>query len=184
MDARIDGVSEVGFTFTGANPKPAAGGVKLRDEPRLQMGYLAYASPMGSGALRGYLVRPSHSILQLPAVLVIHDDRGLTRVIEQVADRMAAAGFLSFAPDALLRLGHSGGDDRSRQRRTYLDSEKVTEDFIAAAKFLQSHWATNGHVEVLGVGWGSSIAKRVAERMSSVMTGLPIQLPTVAKESA
>ena len=76
-----------------------------KDDPRLKTEYLEYASPKGAGKMRGYLVRPAASQGKLPAVVVIHENRGLNPYIEDVTRRLAVAGFLAFAPDALRALG-------------------------------------------------------------------------------
>jgi carboxymethylenebutenolidase len=88
-----------------------------KDDPRLKTEYIEYASPKGAGQMRGYLVHPASAEGELPAVLVIHENRGLNPYIEDVARRLGIAGFLAFAPDALTPLGgYPGNDDQGSQR--------------------------------------------------------------------
>ncbi len=83
------------------------------DDARLKTEYLEYESPKGSGKMRGYLARPATAKDKLPAVLVIHENRGLNPYIADVTRRLAVAGFLAFAPDALTPLGgYPGNDDQ------------------------------------------------------------------------
>jgi carboxymethylenebutenolidase len=71
-----------------------------KDDPRIKTEYLTYPSPQGSGTMRGYFARPANAAGKLPGVVVIHENRGLSPYIEDVARRLAVANFLAFAPDA------------------------------------------------------------------------------------
>src|SRR5215468_5544231 len=83
-----------------------------KDDKRIAAETLDYASPHGNGAMRGYLVRPGGQAgKKLPAVLVVHENRGLNPHIEDVARRLALEGFMAFAPDALAPLGGYPGDE-------------------------------------------------------------------------
>src|SRR3970040_1898127 len=85
------------------------------DDKRIKAGYADYASPGGSGAMRGYLAQPANARGKLPAVLVIHENRGLNPYIEDVARRLALANFVALAPDALTPLGgYRGDEDQAR----------------------------------------------------------------------
>ncbi len=141
-----------------------------KDDSRLNTHYLDYDSPKGAGKMRGYLVRPSSGEEKLPAVLVIHENRGLNPYIEDVTRRLGTAGFLAFAPDALTPLGgYPGNDDEGRVLQGKRDREEMTQDFIAAAELLQRHAASNGNVGVVGFCFGGGMANALAVRIPNVI---------------
>lgn len=141
-----------------------------KDDPRLKTEYLEYASPKGAGKMRGYLARPAGAQGKLPAVLVIHENRGLNPYIEDVTRRLAVAGFLAFAPDALTPLGgYPGNDDKGRALQQKRDTEEMTQDFMAAAGLLKTHAFSNGNVGVVGFCFGGGIANELAVRMPEVI---------------
>lgn len=141
-----------------------------KDDPRIKTGYVEYASPKGAGTMRGYLARPTKEQDKLPAVLVIHENRGLNPYIEDVTRRLAVAGFLAFGPDALTPLGgYPGNDDEGRALQRRRDAEKMTQDFIAAAEFLQSHADSSGKVGVVGFCFGGGMANALAVRIPDVI---------------
>jgi carboxymethylenebutenolidase len=142
-----------------------------KDDPRLKTEYLDYASPKGGGKMRGYLCRPAAASGKLPAVVVVHENRGLNPYIEDVARRLGIAGFLALAPDALTPLGgYPGNDDQGREMQSKRNSEEMTEDFIAAAELLQKHPLGNGKVGVVGFCFGGGIANTLAVRIPDVIT--------------
>ncbi len=119
--------------------------------------------------MRGYLARPALADDKLPAVLVIHENRGLNPYIEDVTRRLAVAGFLAFAPDALTPLGgYPGNDDEGRLQRRR-DPEKMTQDFIAAAQFLHTHERSSQKVGVVGFCFGGGMANTLAVRIPDVI---------------
>jgi carboxymethylenebutenolidase len=142
-----------------------------KDDPKIKTAYVEYASPKGSGKMRGLMVQPTDVQGKLPAVLVIHENRGLNPYIEDVARRLGVAGFLAFAPDALTPLGgYPGTDDEGRQMQGKLDAEKMTQDFIAAAELLQKHEQSNGKVGVVGFCFGGGMTNTLAVRIPDVVT--------------
>src|SRR4051812_36104932 len=103
------------------------------DDKRITASYETVPSPSGNGSVKGYLVRPAGTA-KLPAVLVVHENRGLNKYIEDVARRLAVANFIAFAPDALTSLGgYPGDDEKGGALFAQLDRAKMTEDFVAAA---------------------------------------------------
>ena len=137
-----------------------------KDDPRLKTEYLKYPSPKGAGTMRGYLAWPASAEGKWPAVLVIHENRGLNPYIEDVARRLAVAGFLAFAPDALTPLGgYPGNDDQGRTLQQKLDPEKMIQDFIAAAELLRKHALSTGKVGVVGFCYGGGVANTLAVRI-------------------
>ena len=141
-----------------------------KDDPRLKTEYVEYASPKGAGKMRGYLCRPATAEGKLPAVVVIHENRGLNPYIEDVTRRLAVAGFLAFAPDALTPLGgYPGSDDEGRALQQRRDTAEMTQDFLAAAKLLQAHALSSGKVGVVGFCFGGGMANELAVRMPDVI---------------
>ncbi len=141
-----------------------------KDDPNIVAEYQTYESPQGHGTMKGYLVRPKDSRENLPGVLVVHENRGLNPYIEDVARRTALAGFLAFAPDALTPLGgYPGNDDEGREMQRKLDSEKITEDMIAAAKWLHDRPECSGKVGVVGFCFGGGIANTLAVQIPDII---------------
>jgi carboxymethylenebutenolidase len=141
------------------------------DDARLQCEYIEYRSPKGAGRMRGYLVRPVAVESPLPAVLVIHENRGLNPYIEDIARRVGTAGFLALAPDALTPLGgYPGDDDRGRELQARRDPEQMIQDFIAGAQWLKDHPRSNGKVGVVGFCYGGGVANTLAVRIPDVIT--------------
>lgn len=140
------------------------------DDPAIVAEYIEYDSPQGGGKIRGLLARPARHSEKLPAVLVIHENRGLNPYIEDVARRLAKAGFLALAPDALTPLGgYPGNDDEGRAMQRRRDGKEMTQDFIAAAKLLQSHDLSSGKVGVVGFCFGGGMANTLAVRIPDVI---------------
>jgi carboxymethylenebutenolidase len=141
-----------------------------KDDPGIVAEYIDYDSPQGAGKMRGLLVRPAKVEGKLPAVLVIHENRGLNPYIEDVARRLGAAGFLAFAPDALAPLGgYPGSDDKGREMQAKRDRNEMVEDFVAAAKLLKDHELSNGKVGVVGFCFGGGMANTMAVRLPDVI---------------
>ena len=136
------------------------------DDKSISVSYKKYASPKGAGVMRGYYVRPAVDQHRLPAIVVIHENRGLNPYIEDVARRLGTAGFIAFAPDALTPLGgYPGNDDNGRALQRQRDSDEMIEDFIAAAEYLQQHPDCTGKVGAVGFCFGGGMAMRLAVRL-------------------
>ena len=141
-----------------------------KDDPRLKTEYAEYPSPKGAGKMRGYLARPAGEEKKRPAVLVIHENRGLNPYIEDVTRRVAVEGFLAFGPDALTPLGgYPGNDDEGRAMQAKRKPEEITEDFIAAAQWLQKHPGCDGKVGVVGFCFGGLMANTLAVRLPEII---------------
>ena len=144
------------------------------DDGRIQVEYVEYESPNGSGTMRGYMARPADASAPKPAVLVIHENRGLNPYIEDVVRRFAAADFLAFAPDALTPLGgYPGNDDDGRTMQRQLDRGTMVEDFVAAAEFLTDHADSSGHVGAVGFCFGGWVVNTLAVRLPNLGAGVP-----------
>jgi carboxymethylenebutenolidase len=150
-------------------------------DARLHVERFDYPSPRGSGTARGYLVRPADDKPKHPGVLVIHENRGLTPHIEDVARRLALDGFVAFAPDALAPLGgYPGDEDQARELFAKLDPDKTREDFFAAARFLRARAEVAGPVGAVGFCWGGGLANVLATRLPPTELGAVVAFYGVA----
>jgi carboxymethylenebutenolidase len=156
------------------NPRFAEAQKIAPGDPRIRAEYVEVDSPKGYGKLRGYLVRPAKGGKKLPAVLVVHENRGLNPHIEDVARRVALDKFMAFAPDALFPLGgYPGDEDRARELFGKLEQDKTREDFVAAAGYLERHPDANGKVGVVGFCYGGGIANLLATRLPQLGAAVP-----------
>jgi len=144
------------------------------DDARIKTETISYKSPAGGGDMKGLLARPAKGD-KFPAVLVIHENRGLNPYIEDVARRLAVDGFLALAPDALTPLGgYPGNDDEGRAMQAKRDSEKMTQDFIAAAKWLDANKHSTGKLGAVGFCFGGGMVYQLAVRIPEVVdAGVP-----------
>ena len=157
------------------NPKFAEAQQVAKDDKRIKTEYLDYPSPNGSGKQRGYMVRPMAAAAgKLPAILVVHENRGLNPHIEDIARRLALDNFVAFAPDALTPLGgYPGDEDKARELFPKLDQTKIREDFVAAVDFLKKRPDSTGKVAVVGFCYGGSIANMLATRVPDLAGAVP-----------
>jgi len=140
-----------------------------KDDDRLRAESVTYDSPKGTGMVRGYLARPASQTRALPGVLVVHDNRGLTPHIEEIARRLAMAGYVVFAPDALTaRGGYPGSEDKARKVFAKLNPAKMREDFVAAAAFVAPRSDCDGHLGALGFGYGGGVVNTLATRLGTL----------------
>lgn len=141
------------------------------DDARISAAYQTYPSPDGHDTTRGYLVAPAGAEGKVPGVVVLHENRGLNPYIEDVARRVAVAGFLAFAPDALAPLGgYPGTDDEGRLMQRRVDRDKMMADFIAAARYVHSHPQCTGKVGVVGFCFGGGMSNALAARIPDVIS--------------
>jgi carboxymethylenebutenolidase len=144
-----------------------------KDDARIVAEYVTYPSPQGSGTMKGYFARPSGAG-KWPGVVVIHENRGLNPYIEDVARRLATAGFVAFAPDALTPLGgYPGTEEKAAQMFGTLDAAKRTEDLMAAYTFLKSRPECTGKVGAVGFCFGGGIVNQMAVRFPDLGAAVP-----------
>jgi carboxymethylenebutenolidase len=177
----LDGVAK--FTAGGAaaagllealNPRFAEAEQIAKDDPRITASYVEYQSPDGYGTLRAYLAKPAHVEGKLPAVLVVHENRGLNPHIEDISRRLAVDHFIGFAPDALSPLGgYPGDEDKARDLFPKLDQAKTRNDFIAAYNVVKSLPESNGKVGVVGFCYGGGIGNFLATRLPDLAAAVP-----------
>jgi len=154
------------------------------NDPEIKGRYVVFPSPKGHGEGRGYLVTPSALKGKAPVVLVVHENRGLNPYIADVARRVAKAGFVAFAPDALHpKGGYPGNDDEGRAMQGALDKSKIEQDFVAAAKFLKAHELSNGKLGAVGFCFGGYIVNMLAAVVPDTLdAGVPFYGTPAAKE--
>jgi carboxymethylenebutenolidase len=139
-----------------------------KDDGRITAERVTVPSPQGTGEIRGYLVRPAKTTGKLPAVLVVHENRGLNPYIEDVARRLGTANFIAFAPDGLSSAGgYPGDDEKGSQLFRQVDRQKMTEDFLAAAYWLKARPDCTNKIGVVGFCFGGGIANTLAVRMGA-----------------
>lgn len=179
------GVTAVGL-LAALSPNFAAGQLVRENDARLKVERLSVPSPAGSGTIKGYLARPaSAGATKLPAVLVIHENRGLSPHIEDIARRLALDGFMAFAPDALTPVGgYPGDEDKARAAFAQLDQAKTLQDFLAAAAWLKSRGDATGKLGAVGFCWGGGIVHMLSTRMADLAAGVPFYGNTPAPEEA
>jgi carboxymethylenebutenolidase len=155
------------------NPKFAEAQQVAPTDERIKAEYIEIPAP-GYGKMRGYLVKPAKAPAKLPAVLVVHENRGLNPHIEDIARRIALDGFIAFAPDALHPLGgYPGDEDKARELFQQLDQAKTHADFIAAAKYLRTAPGASGKVGVVGFCYGGSVAGFLATKVAELDAAVP-----------
>jgi len=156
------------------SPKFAQAQQVPKDDARLTTSYVEYASPEGSGRMRGYLARPARAAGKLPGILVVHENRGLNPHIEDIARRLALDDFLAFAPDALTpQGGYPGDEDKARDAFAKLDQAKTRMDFVAAASYLRALPECTGRIGVVGFCYGGGVANFLATRLPDLAAAVP-----------
>jgi len=144
------------------------------NDPDIVAEYITYPSPNGHGEVRGYLVRPANVEGKLPAVVVVHENRGLNPYIEDVARRAAKAGFIAIAPDGLSSVGgYPGNDTEGRDLQRTVDGTKLMNDFFAAIEFMMGHEETTGKVGITGFCYGGGVANAAAVAYPELGAAVP-----------
>ncbi|WP_321472836.1 dienelactone hydrolase family protein [uncultured Paludibaculum sp.] len=139
-----------------------------KDDKRITTEYVTVESPQGNGRIKGYLVKPAGASGKLPGVLVVHENRGLNPYIEDVARRLGTSNFIAFAPDGLTSVGgYPGSDEQGAKAFSQVDRPKMSEDFLAAAKWLKARADCTGKIGVVGFCFGGGIANQLAVRLGS-----------------
>jgi carboxymethylenebutenolidase len=143
-------------------------------DARLRTSYQEFPSPDGYGTVRGYMAVHANAKGRLPAILVVHENRGLNPHIEDIARRLALEGFVAFAPDALYPLGgYPGDEDKARALFPKLDQAKTRADFVAAARALAKLPQSTGKVGVVGFCYGGGIANYLATVLPDLAAAVP-----------
>lgn len=144
------------------------------DDPAIRTEQIEYPSPKGNGTVRGLLARPVGATGKLPAVLVVHENRGLNPYIEDVVRRTAKAGYLALGPDGLTALGgYPGSDDEGRALQSKIDPAKLMADFFAGFEHLARHPEGTGKVGAVGFCYGGGVCNALAVAYPSLAASVP-----------
>ena len=177
----LDGATKYavgGFTaaamLEALRPNYAMAQQVAKNDPRIKAEYVSYASPQGTGTVKGYLVRPAKASGKLPAIVVIHENRGLNPHIEDITRRLALENYIAFAPDALTPLGGYPGEEEAAVKLFgTLDGPKRTEDLVAGANFVKTHAESNGRLGAVGFCFGGGICNIFSTRMPDLLASVP-----------
>jgi len=154
-------------------------------DSRIKAEYATAPSPQGNGEIKGYLARPAGAAGKIPGILVVHGASGLNPHIEDVARRLAIAGYMAFAADGNTTVGgNPGGTVESGEAQLRkVDAAKLIEDFIAATRWLKGRSDCNGQVGVLGFCYGGNVTNTLAVRMPDLAVAVPYygQAPAAAE---
>ncbi|WP_339488614.1 YghX family hydrolase [Pseudomonas sp. EL_65y_Pfl2_R95] len=143
-------------------------------DPDIVAEYITYPSPNGNGSVRGYLVRPANGTGKRAAVVVVHENRGLNPYIEDVARRVAKAGFIALAPDGLTSVGgYPGNDEKGKALQETVDPKKLMNDFFAAIEWLMDNPLTTGKVGITGFCYGGGVANAAAVAYPELAAAVP-----------
>ncbi|MES2843664.1 MAG: YghX family hydrolase [Pseudomonadota bacterium] len=143
------------------------------DDPEIAAEYVMYPSPNGHGEVRAYRVTPAGDG-PWPAVVVVHENRGLNPYIEDVTRRLAKAGFLALAPDGLTSVGgYPGNDDQGRELQSTVDPEKLMNDFFAAVEAMFVDPDSTGRVGITGFCYGGGVANAAAVAYPELAAAVP-----------
>ncbi|EOI1354906.1 YghX family hydrolase [Citrobacter amalonaticus] len=147
--------------------------VKFTD-PDILPEYIHYPSPNGHGSVRGYLVKPANTTGKVPAVVVVHENRGLNPYIEDVARRVAKAGYIALAPDGLSSVGgYPGNDEEGKVLQQKVDPTKLMNDFFAAVEFMKQHPDASGKVGITGFCYGGGVSNAAAVAYPELACAVP-----------
>ena len=153
-------------------------------DPRIIDEYINFPSPQN---WQGYMVRPANrEQIKLPAVLVIHENRGRNPYVEDVTRRLGLVGFMAMSPDALSPMGGwPGNDDDGRSMQRELDREEMMSNWQAAINYLKTHPDGNGKVGAVGFCYGGGVVNNLAARMPNVLdAGVPFYGSQASLEEA
>ncbi len=143
-------------------------------DPAIATETVTYPSPNGHGEVRGYLARPANATGTLGGVVVVHENRGLNPYIEDVARRVAKAGYIALAPDGLTSVGgYPGNDEDGRALQANVDPAKLMNDFFAAVEFLMQHDAVNDKVGIVGFCYGGGVCNAAAVAYPELACAVP-----------
>ena len=160
----VGGLTVAGI-FASLKPNYAWAQQVPKDDKELKLGYETVQSPAGNGSIKGYLARPAKG-KKFASILVIHENRGLNPYIEDVARRFAKAGFMAFAPDGLTSVGgYPGDDEKGGELFRKVDGIKMTEDFVASARWLKKRSDSTGKLGAVGFCFGGGMVNQLAVRL-------------------
>lgn len=165
----------VAALFESLRPNYAWAQQVPKDDKRIKTEYVTVPSPQGNGSIKCYMVHPAGASGKLPAVIVIHENRGLNPYIEDVARRLGTEKFIALAPDGLTSVGgYPGDDEQGGKLFGTVDRAKMSEDFVAAARWLKARPECSGKLGAVGFCFGGGIVNNLAVRLGSDLNaGVP-----------
>ena len=160
--------------LTTLSPDFALGQVIAPDDGRIATTWIDVPSPQGNGTIRAYVARPAKAKKRLPVIIVAHENRGLNPHIQDIARRLAVDGFIAIAPDALTTLGgYPGDEEKARELFASLDRNKISEDFVAAARHALTIEGGSRMLGATGFCFGGGIANLLATRLPELRAAAP-----------
>lgn len=180
----VGGLTAVGI-LASLQPNFAAAQVIPKDDARVKTETVTIASPDGYGSIKAYVAKPASATGKLPAVLVIHENRGLNPHIEDIARRIALDGYVALAPDALTPLGgYPGDEDKARTEFAKLDQAKTRNDFLASYAALKARADVTAKIGAVGFCYGGGIVHFLSTRLPDLAAGVPFYGNHPAAEDA
>ena len=144
------------------------------DDPAIITSRVTVPTPDGHGSINGLLAKPAKAEGKLPAVLVIHENRGLNPYVEDVVRRLAKAGYIALGPDGLSSVGgYPGNDETGRDLQAKLDPRKLLEDFFASFEYLRDHPESTGKVGAVGFCYGGGVCNALAVAYPEMAASVP-----------
>lgn len=144
-----------------------------KDDARIVTSYETVDSPKGNGSIKGYFAKPKNASGKLPAVLVIHENRGLNPYIEDVARRLATENFIAYAPDGTTSVGgFPGTDEEGAVKFRQVDGTKMFEDFMAAFDWLKARPDCTGKIGAVGFCFGGGVVNHLAWARPDLSAGV------------
>jgi carboxymethylenebutenolidase len=166
-------------------PNFAAAQVIPSNDARLKTETITIASPEGSGSIKAYVCKPANAQGKLPAVLVIHENRGLNPHIEDITRRIALDGYVAIAPDALTALGgYPGDEDKARAEFAKLDQAKIRSDFLASYAAVKARSDVTAKIGAVGFCYGGGMVHFLSTRLPDLAAGVPFYGNHPATEDA
>jgi carboxymethylenebutenolidase len=151
------------------------------DDARIDAARTSYRG--AAGEVRGYLAKPKGAAARLPGVVVVHENRGLNPHIEDVARRVAIAGYVALAPDFLSQVGGTpANEDAAREAHGKIDRAVAIRDAVAAVGYLAGRPDSSGKIGCIGFCWGGGIANEVAVNAPGLAAAVPFYGPAPKAE--
>lgn len=170
--AAVAGSTAAAMTLLPILESNSMGGSSFQNDQDLVTEFIKY--PGETGEVRAYLAHPKTGN-KFPAVMIIHENRGLQPHIQDVTRRMAKEGFLAMAPDALSPLGGTPENDQDKAVKMIgqLDNEKTIKNFVAAIKYLKTNPLSTGKVGCTGFCWGGGMTNQMAVNSPDLDAAVP-----------
>jgi carboxymethylenebutenolidase len=171
--AAASGTTAAGL-LAALSPDFAMGQKVSPTDARIKTERVEIASPAGHGRINALVARPAQATGPLPSIIVIHENRGLSPHIEDIARRLATEGFIAVAPDLLTSQGgYPGDEDKARDAFARIDQAKAREDWVAAAQYTRTIAGGSGKLGAVGFCYGGTIVNLLATRVPELAAAAP-----------